>query len=151
MISNGETMVQNKKTLWLLVIVSFNGLGVSQACADHTSEHSIAQRLAPVGKVRVATTAPSTATAGTASTSVMENSGKNRYEASCAVCHASGVAGAPTLGDKAGWKPRITKGLDTLVKNAMIGLNAMPPKGTCMTCSDEEIRKTVEYMVNQSK
>lgn len=144
-------MIQNKKTLLLLTAFSFNGFAVSQACANHTSEHSIAQRLAPVGKVRVATTTPPTTTTETASAPAVENISKNRYEASCAVCHASGVAGAPVLGDKAAWKPRIAKGMDTLVKNALKGLNAMPPKGTCMTCSDEEIRKAVEYMVNQSK
>lgn len=77
--------------------------------------------------------------------------GKKRYEASCALCHLQGVAGAPKLGDKAAWKPRIDKGMEALLKTAISGIGGMPPRGTCMSCSDEELRVTIEYMVDQSK
>ena len=45
----------------------------------------------------------------------------------------------------------LAKGMDTLVSNAVNGLNAMPPKGLCMSCSDEDIRGVVEYIVAQSQ
>lgn len=76
--------------------------------------------------------------------------GKKIYDTACVACHAAGVAGAPILGDKAAWAPRIAKGLDALVESGIKGLNAMPPKGT-FTGSDEDFKASVEYMVNQSK
>ena len=78
-------------------------------------------------------------------------SGEEVYNASCGACHASGAAGAPKTGDAGAWAPRIAQGEATLVKHAIEGLNAMPPKGMCMTCSDDEIKAAVEYMVEKSK
>src|SRR5687768_6398393 len=47
--------------------------------------------------------------------------GKSVYEASCAACHAAGIAGAPKLGDKTAWAPRLTQGVDTLHANSLKG------------------------------
>jgi cytochrome c5 len=77
--------------------------------------------------------------------------GKVTYDTKCAVCHASGVAGAPKLGDKEAWAPRIATGMDALVKSSVEGKNAMPPKGTCMDCSDADLKAAVEYMTAASK
>jgi len=66
-------------------------------------------------------------------------------------CHASGAAGAPKLGDKAAWKPRIAAGMDSMVKNAINGKGAMPPKGGRMNLTAAQIKSTVEYMVGESK
>ena len=73
------------------------------------------------------------------------------YKAKCVICHASGVAGAPKIGDKAAWAPRIAKGMDVLYTNSLKGINAMPAKGTCSDCSDAEVKAAVDYMVEQSK
>ena len=73
--------------------------------------------------------------------------GQKVYQASCQACHAAGVAGAPKLGDKAAWAPRIAKGIDALVSSVKNGLNVMPPKGGCMSCSDDELRAATEYIV----
>lgn len=73
------------------------------------------------------------------------------YNGSCVACHGSGVAGAPKVGDAAAWGPRIAKGADTLHKHAITGFNAMPPKGTCAACSDDEIIAVVDYMIGKSK
>ena len=73
------------------------------------------------------------------------------YQTNCLACHTTGAAGAPKTGDAAAWAPRIAQGMDTLVGNAINGLNAMPPKGLCMTCSDDGLRAVVEYMVEQSR
>ena len=69
----------------------------------------------------------------------------------CSACHAAGVAGAPKLGDKAAWAPRIAQGKETLYSHAIGGLNMMPPMGTCATCSEDDIKAIVDYMVEQSQ
>ena len=75
--------------------------------------------------------------------------GQQVYQAACQACHAAGVAGAPKLGDKEAWAPRIAKGEDALLASVNNGLNAMPPKGACMSCSEDDLRAAVEYMVEQ--
>ena len=77
--------------------------------------------------------------------------GQKIYQTSCQACHATGAAGAPKLGDKEAWAPRIAQGTDALVASAIKGKNAMPPKGACGGCSDEDIKVAVEYMVSQSQ
>lgn len=76
--------------------------------------------------------------------------GKKIYEQYCAACHASGVGGAPKFGDASAWEPLVKLGMDTLYNNAIHGIRAMPPKGTCATCSDDDIKNTVQYIVDQS-
>jgi len=76
---------------------------------------------------------------------------EDRYKAVCHICHDTGVSGAPKFGDKAAWKARVSAGMDTVYDRAIKGYNAMPPKGTCMTCSDDDIKKVVDYMVNAAK
>ena len=72
------------------------------------------------------------------------------YQQSCFACHGSGAAGAPRLGDSAAWEEKMAKGMDAVVANAINGINAMPAKGMCMTCSEDDIRALVEYMVNSN-
>lgn len=113
------------------------------------TERATTERIKPVGKVCVegkecegvqaAAAAPATGGA--------PRSGDAVYNASCAGCHGTGAAGAPKHGDKAAWGPRIAKGKPTLYKHALTGFNAMPPKGMCMTCSDDEIKAAVDYLV----
>jgi cytochrome c5 len=73
------------------------------------------------------------------------------YQTYCQACHVAGVAGAPKLGDSAAWAARVDKGMDTLLSNAVNGINAMPPKGTCNNCSREELRATIDWMIGQSQ
>jgi cytochrome c5 len=81
--------------------------------------------------------------------------GKKTYDSVCFACHAQGIAGAPKLGDKAAWEPRIAQGMDTLVNHAINGFQGsagvMPPKGGNMALSDEEVSAAVSYMVEQSQ
>lgn len=74
------------------------------------------------------------------------------YMASCFACHSTGAAGAPKVGDgnAAEWAPRMEKGMDAVVANAINGLNTMPPKGLCFDCTDDDLRALVEYMVASS-
>jgi len=73
------------------------------------------------------------------------------YRTACMACHASGVAGAPKVGDKAVWKARLAQGMETLVKNATNGKGSMPPKGGRMDLTDAQIKSAVEFMVSESK
>lgn len=74
-------------------------------------------------------------------------SGKELYDTKCMACHAVGVAGAPKPGDSAAWQPRIdAKGEEGLFESAWNGINAMPPKGTCNDCSEDEIKAAIKYM-----
>ena len=72
------------------------------------------------------------------------------YTAVCAACHASGLAGAPKIADAAAWGPRIKQGYDTLLKHAIEGIRAMPPKGGNPDLDDVEVARAVVYMTNQS-
>ncbi|HHH44551.1 MAG TPA: cytochrome c5 family protein [Gammaproteobacteria bacterium] len=73
------------------------------------------------------------------------------YDSKCSACHATGVAGAPKFGDKEAWAPRIATGMDTLLAVATKGKGAMPPKGTCMDCTEEQLKSTIQYMVDAAK
>ena len=77
---------------------------------------------------------------------------EQKYMASCFACHSTGAAGAPKVGAGMAveWEPRLEKGLDTIVQNAINGVNTMPAKGLCFDCSDEDIRAIVEYMIDSS-
>jgi Cytochrome c5 len=77
--------------------------------------------------------------------------GAKIYEASCAVCHATDAMGAPALGDKKAWEAALKKGIDTVYKNAIGGINAMPPKGGNANLTDDQLKATVDYIVDQSK
>jgi len=75
------------------------------------------------------------------------------YMMSCFACHSTGAAGAPKVGDgnSDAWGPRMEKGMDAVVANAINGLNSMPAKGLCFTCTDEDLAALVVYMVSSSE
>ena len=77
--------------------------------------------------------------------------GKRVYEQSCAACHATGVAGAPKIGDKAAWSAHIHHGLDHMVESVINGKGAMPAKGGNANLSDDEVKAAVSYIVEQSR
>ena len=75
------------------------------------------------------------------------------YMASCFACHSTGAAGAPKVqpGNQAAWTSRLEKGMDAVVQNTIVGINNMPPKGLCFTCTDADISALVLYMIENSK
>ena len=75
------------------------------------------------------------------------------YMMSCFACHSTGAAGAPKVGagNAEAWTSRMEKGMEAVVTNAVNGVNSMPAKGLCFTCTDADIAALVEYMVSSSK
>ncbi|MDP3558873.1 MAG: c-type cytochrome [Legionellaceae bacterium] len=74
--------------------------------------------------------------------------GQQVYEQHCALCHTTGVAGAPKFRDMQDWKQRVAgKKLAELTQTALQGKNAMPPKGTCMQCDEALLQQAIEYML----
>ena len=119
---------------------------VAQADGD------VVARIKPVGELVVASAA--TVANGVIPTAKAAD-GKATYDKACMACHAAGVAGAPKLGDKADWGPRIAQGNDTLYTHAIKGFQGkagmMPPKGGNMSLKDEDVKAAVDYMVSQGK
>ena len=78
----------------------------------------------------------------------VERSGKQIVQMQCAKCHQSGVNGAPRIGDRAVWKPRLKPGLDAAVRSAIHGHGPMPPRGGLADLTDSEIRAAIVFMGN---
>lgn len=114
-------------------------------------EDEIRARIAPVGEVCVQGEDCGQAAAPAEAESSGPRSGSEVYNAACMACHGTGAAGAPKMGDTAAWSSRIDQGMETLVSHAINGFNAMPAKGGCSNCSDEEIENAVKHMVEASQ
>lgn len=69
------------------------------------------------------------------------------YQMFCFACHSTGLSGAPLPGDAEAWAPRMEKGREEIIAIMNRGLNAMPPKGLCMSCTDEQLWQLSQYMV----
>lgn len=134
----------------LLASVVFAG-----ALTAQSRDEIVAERLKPIGEVCLAgeaCAAGGAAAPAAAAAAAGEFSVESAYAASCSVCHASGMAGAPRTDDAAAWAARVAeKGMEGLVANAINGVNAMPARGMCMTCSDENIAALVEYITTQAQ
>jgi cytochrome c5 len=76
--------------------------------------------------------------------------GEQAFTNVCSACHGAGINGAPKVGDRAAWAPRIQQGKEVLYTHAIGGIRAMPPRGGS-TWPDATIRMTVDYMVSLNK
>ncbi|HDR9105114.1 TPA: cytochrome c5 family protein [Burkholderia vietnamiensis] len=114
----------------------------SGAGTDALSDQQVAARIAPIAQVEVKdANAPRT-----------YKTGEEVYKAVCVTCHGTGAAGAPKFGNKDDWAPRIAQGYDTLLKTALSGKGAMPPRGGTNPddVSDYEIARAIVYMTNNA-
>ena len=141
-------------------ILALANVLISDADYSHDSviQGNIEDRTSPIGSVNVAgetsvddatqdssdMSSEDTQTVADASLSVDQ-----LYTQGCSACHATGVANAPKLGDKVGWKPRIAKGVDQLYASAINGIpgTTMIAKGGRVDYSDDDIKKIVDYML----
>lgn len=160
-----------KMIIMLIVVALILGglaLGIySQIPAEHNPDilQQTQARLKPVGGVyagdtgRAAMQAEQAAAAKAAASQVAyggTTDGKTIYGKLCTTCHTAGVAGAPKLGSKSAWAPRIAQGIDTLIKHAINGYtgpdgNHMPAKGGNPALTKQQITNTVKWMVKQAK
>lgn len=130
----------------LIAVTLVLGIGTSLYALPPGSNEQIRKRLQPIGSVcRIGQDCGSVAT--TTSGGVMN--GEGVYQQFCFACHTTGVGDAPKLGSLEDWQPRIDKGMDELMATTRNGLNAMPAKGTCMNCSDDELGEALDYMLDQ--
>ncbi|MGQ3890293.1 c-type cytochrome [Legionella sp. CNM-1927-20] len=137
----------------LLILIVF----MKWCFADNVNDfdrQQIIERIKPIGEVKIENAAPATnqkeVQQPTTQVAAKEEPGQAIYEKYCASCHQNGLAGAPKFRQEADWKPRMAKKIDGLTASAIKGLNAMPPKGTCAECSDEDIKTAIEYMLPKS-
>lgn len=116
--------------------------------AQATTKDDIAKRLEPVGQVCV----QGKPCPGMEVSAAVGGGGAKTPDAiiakHCNACHGSGLLGAPKIGDTAAWKDRADHqgGLDGILAKAITGINAMPPKGTCADCSDEDLKGAIKKM-----
>ena len=120
--------------------------------ANPSKRASAEQRIKPVGGVRVgaqgaAALAEAQAATASAQSAAAEMDGEQVYNGSCVTCHEAGVADAPIPGSDQMTQRLIEKGIDTLVMNAIDGINVMPPRGGNPGLTDEQIRAAVEFML----
>lgn len=110
-----------------------------------SASDAISDRLAPVGTVCMQ---GESCAAGQGGGEPVARTAESIFNTFCAACHATGALGAPKKGDDAAWKARVDAigGFDALVASAIKGKGAMPAKGLCADCSDDEISGAVKYM-----
>ena len=135
----------------LLALATLLAVPVSAGSASGDTIDDIRSRLAPFGSscLEGDEACGSTPVASPAAMAVVADeplSGQEVYDRFCFACHATGVAEAPLFQDADQWAPRLEKGMDELLRTSTVGLGVMPPKGTCMTCSDDEMVNAIRYL-----
>ncbi|MDI9819293.1 MULTISPECIES: cytochrome c5 family protein [unclassified Legionella] len=81
-----------------------------------------------------------------------EEEGQQIVQHFCANCHADKPLipmGAPRIGHKTDWEPRIKAGIENLLKHTSEGLNAMPARGGCFECTDKQLLLAIFAMLPQ--
>jgi cytochrome c5 len=146
--SKEEIVVINVFKLCLVAL----GLATVVLVSAGQVEDGIAERIKPVGEVCIEGQECAVATSVTAAASG-PRSGQEVYDAACMACHATGAGGAPVVGDTVAWADRIGKGLEALYVSGIEGVpgTGMMAMGTCMSCSEDEIRTAVDHMVENSQ
>lgn len=125
----------------IILLVQFvTAQKLTGAGSDSQDPEVIAARLKPVADVGF--------TLKDANAPKVLQTGEAIYTSTCSACHGAGVAGAPKFGDAGSWSARIAQGYDTVLKHALLGLNAMPAKGGNPDLDDVEVARAVVYMAN---
>lgn len=148
----------NETEIGRAVVYMANAAGAkfAEPAAPAGADNAAATPAAAPAETAPAPAAAEPAAAATAAPEVVaaapaaSGAGEALYKQACQVCHAAGVAGAPKLGDKAAWEPRMKEGMDAMYAIATNGKGAMPPRGGT-TASDADLRAAVDYMAAAAK
>lgn len=143
----------------IFTIIHFVMGGDKSRANPAMSDKAVAGRIKPVGSTPDIEKGPSplvpapapVVVAAAGSNATPAASGKAVYDSTCQACHTPGVAGAPKLGDKAAWAPRLGAGVAVLQASALKGKNAMPAKGGNPSLTDADVKAAVDYLVSQAK
>lgn len=142
-------------TVVLFILANVVGAKAKKAEVATADAKAVAERIKPVGELTVVSSNPVMNALIPAAHAADADKGKATYDASCGVCHTAGVAGAPKLGDKADWSPRIAQGNAKLYDHAIKGYQGkkgmMPAKGGNASLKDDAVKASVDYMVSKSK
>lgn len=130
----------------LLAGVLAGSMSDSDDGIDPRAAAVVESRIAPTGQVAVGEPPAEEAASDVAKA---PRSGQEVVDTVCAGCHASGIAGAPKLGENAVWAPLAAKGFDAVLANAIDGIGGMPPRGGS-DASDDELRDAVMVMLKQA-
>lgn len=153
-IHSHESPIRTPKQLVIVVVLAFlvpiiivallAGLATSGLHhePETVSPEVVAERIKPVASVAVSE--------GGASEAKGARSGEQVVQSTCGACHTSGAAGAPKIGDKGAWGPRIAAGQKHLFESALKGVRAMPARGGNPDLTDVEVERAVVFMANQS-
>ncbi|HRE17241.1 MAG TPA: c-type cytochrome [Rhodocyclaceae bacterium] len=126
------------------IAVPFANKGDKTQVASSMSTEDADVRIQPVARFELTD-------ASAAAASGKPRAGSEIYQAVCGACHGTGAAGAPKVGDKAAWGPRIAQGKEALYKSALGGKNAMPARGGAADLSDAEVKAAVDHILSLNK
>jgi cytochrome c5 len=158
-INKEDTMSQGTKgstklmiAVWAIVMLfigfkAFNSSNDDSASKDFQVDSATIERIKQIGEVRIDS---NIAVSSTDISNQSERTGEQVYS-KCQSCHDSGIMDAPKFGSLEDWAPRIEHGIDNLLMVAITGKGGMPPKGTCMDCSDNELKSAIQYMIDNAK
>lgn len=82
------------------------------------------------------------------------DAGRKIFNEYCTSCHGKQPIidiPAPRIGDRKTWKIRQQIGMPALLKITTMGVGAMPARGGCFECSDQQLQETIQYMLDQSR
>ncbi|MDR2220290.1 MAG: c-type cytochrome [Methylobacillus sp.] len=123
------------------LVLSIQATHIESKNPAASNNPAVAERIKPVAEVNMGAVSDG---------AVKQKTGEQVVQGLCISCHGTGIGGAPKIGDKSGWGPRIAQGYDTLFKNATGGIRAMPARGGNPSLSDHDIAVAVVYMANKS-
>lgn len=128
--------------VFFLVYKLMAGIQASHVEETNTAagEAAVLERIKPVAEVNLS---------ASGSGPREQKSGEQVVQETCSACHASGALGAPKIGDKGAWGPRVGQGYETLVKHALEGVRSMPARGGNADLSDFEVASAVVFMANK--
>jgi cytochrome c5 len=131
----------------LVVIVVMQLFSIFYVAHTESHDSTLIDRIKPLGQVYIEEDSNSVGNEEKVTANDKARSGKEIVSSSCSGCHSAGILGAPKIGNKDDWESLSQRGISELLKTAISGKGAMPPKGTCATCSDEELKSAIEYMM----